>query len=390
MNKRNSLYLFQIMILTTAVFVLFINNTTQVAGDTMLVAYKTHETMTLDGADDEDSWKNASRLVIQNYDGEAVDVDMRFMHNGSHVFFFATWDDPFQNDSRKLWVWNATSSTYDNTGDNEDRFTVAWSNNDASIVCGHNPGTSDGMLFDVWHWKATRTAPAGWTDDKYWDGSGRHSDSKTSGGYSDNSVVVQAGDASAITAKLGNSTAVSAYGAGDLPFWYANGTEIPWSSGTLGGAWEIPTTVGGYLTSLPVGSRGDVLTEAQFASSKWSIETVRKMDTGNADDIPFAVDGEYLFYFAIHDEAGDWAHYKDTSISLTVTFSNDFGGGQKTVYIDVPTTIYEPTTEYETVYVSNNVTITPTEDEAGFPFFLTNIFIVSSMVMIAIIAKRKR
>jgi len=44
--------------------------------------------------------------------------------------------------------------------------------------------------FDVWHWKASRTDPVGYIDDKYWLGmdpdekeGGRKADPKESGGY---------------------------------------------------------------------------------------------------------------------------------------------------------------------------------------------------------------
>jgi hypothetical protein len=187
----------------------------------------------------------------------------------------------------------------------------AWSIGGADIVCGHNAGNSGGdttKLFDIWHWKATRTGPDGWADDKFWDGTGRHADAKTAGGYSDNSVVAQAADSAAITAALGNATDVSAFSDDDRPFWDATGAEISWTAGV--NATPLTDFISGYKTVSPTGSRGDVQTGHQYDGSSWHVEYKRALDTTNDDDLAFAVGTTYTFYLSLHDNSGDEDHFK--------------------------------------------------------------------------------
>jgi hypothetical protein len=285
------------------------------------MAYSTTDPLTLDGQALESFWTTSDQIVISDIEGSGYDVTVKAANNGSHVFVYATWDDPIANNTRKGWAFNGTA--WDNVGGNEDRIEFAWATSGASIVCGHNPGTADGMLFDIWHWKASRTGPAGWADDKYWDGSGRHSDSKTAGGYKDNSVVAQADNASAITDALGNSSAVAAFSDDDRPFWDSNGEEISWTGGV--NATPLSDFIAGYMTDAPTGSRGDVLTGSSHNGTAWHVEFVRALNTTNsADDITFTEGVAVPFYLAVHDNAGDDSHYRaggatPTEFSLTVT-----------------------------------------------------------------------
>jgi hypothetical protein len=226
---------------------------------------------------------------------------------------YATWTDATESNTRSGWSYDG--ATWTNVGGNEDRMNFAWSIGGAGIVCGHDPSGDATVLFDVWHWKATRTGPANWADDKYWDGTGRHADAKTAGGYSDNSVVAQAADGAAITAALGNSSSVAVFSNDDRPFWNATGAEISWSAGV--NATPLTNFISGYNTTLPTGSRGDVHTGSRYDGSAWHVEYSRALDTGNNDDIAFSVGTTNTFYLSLHDNAGDSAHLKYGGFSPT-------------------------------------------------------------------------
>jgi hypothetical protein len=295
------------------------------AQDASLTAYATSATITLDGEDSEAAWDDADSLVLSDVDGEGIDITLKALHDDTYVYIFAHWNDATENNRRKGWVFDG--ATWTNLGEDEDRMNFAWSIGGEEIVCGHNAGNSGGgstMLFDIWHWKATRTAPDGWTDDKYWSGDGRHGDAKSAGGYSDNSVVKQAADGAAITSALGNSTDVSAFSDDDRPFWDSSGAEISWSAGV--NATPLTDFISGYKTVRPTGSRGDVQAESVFEHGDWHVEYKRALDTGNADDdIIFAIGSTYTFYVSTHNNSTEGAHYIYPTASspgaLTLEFS---------------------------------------------------------------------
>jgi hypothetical protein len=271
---------------------------------TTLMVYDTTDTITLDGDASEAAWSSADTLIIPDVDGSGVDVTLKALSDGTNVYVYATWNDTTKHDTRKGWAYNGTD--WENVGGNEDRISIAWGLGTA-IACGHNPASADEMLFDVWHWKAARTALAGWTDDKFWDGSGRHGDAKTAGGYSDNSVVAQAGSPAAITSALGNSSPVAAFSNDDRPYWDSTGAVIAWTNGA--NSTPIADYVHGYNSTVPTGSRGDVLSSSSHNGTAWHVEFMRALDTGNsADDIAF--DGSPIpFFVAVHNNSGGSNHF---------------------------------------------------------------------------------
>lgn len=295
-----------LVVLAFFVTVLFASQNVVAQSDETLTAINTTDTITIDGDNMESAWNNAEALIIPSIDGSGIDVVLKALSDDTYIYIFAAWNDSVMDNTRKGWSYNGTH--WENVGGNEDRIEFAWSLG-ADMVCGHDPGTADAMLFDIWHWKASRTAVDGWTDDKYWDGSGRHSDAKTAGGYSDNSVVAQAENASVITTALGNSTTVVAFSDDDRPFWDNNGVEITWVGGV--NSTSVSNFVNGYKTVVPTGSRGDVLSESVHNGTAWNVEFKRALDTGNTDDdLAFSAGSSVPFHLAVHNNSGDDLHYK--------------------------------------------------------------------------------
>ncbi|MHA1963756.1 MAG: ethylbenzene dehydrogenase-related protein [Candidatus Thorarchaeota archaeon] len=332
-----------------------------------LMASETTDTITIDGETLESAWNDAEALIIPSIEGSGIDVVLKALADDTNIYVFAAWNDSTMDNTRKGWAYNGTH--WENVGGNEDRIEFAWSLG-ADIVCGHNPATADSMLFDVWHWKASRTAVGGWADDKYWDGSGRQSDAKTAGGYSDNSVVAQADNASAITTALGNSTNVAAFSNADRPFWDNNGVEIVWTAGV--NATPIGDFIKGYKSVLPTGSRGDVVAESVYNGTAWNVEFKRALDTGNVDDdIAFDAGSSTPFYVAVHNNSGDDNHYRAGGATPT-TFQLSVPS------VSTPTTTTTPST-------------TPTTPPPGFDqTLLIGAAIVGILVVVVIIVFVKR
>ncbi len=280
-------------------------NIVAVTQGTTLTVYSTTEVITIDGDATESAWSSADVVIIPDIDGSGVEVTLKALTDGTYIYVFATWNDTTKHDTRKGWSFNGTD--WSNVGGNEDRITIAWGLGSA-IVCGHNPGTNDTMLFDIWHWKAARTSHAGWTDDKFWDGSGRHGDAKTAGGYRDNSVVAQAGSPAAITSALGNSSPVAAFSDDDRPYWDISGNVIAWTNGA--NSTPVGDFIYGYNSTIPTGSRGDVITESIHNGTAWNVEFKRALDTGNAaDDIAFSAGSTIPFHVAVHNNSGGANHF---------------------------------------------------------------------------------
>ncbi|MFQ5979305.1 MAG: ethylbenzene dehydrogenase-related protein [Candidatus Heimdallarchaeota archaeon] len=283
----------------------------EVSTGTTLTVYKTTAAVTLDGDASEAAWTNADSITITNIENSGQDVVIKAIHDGTYIYVHGYWDDVNKSNERRHWIYNGTH--WNNTGLDEDRLNFGWAIGSNTIACVHGAkGTGDGdaaMDMDVWHWKASRTEPAGYADDKYWSGTGRHGDDKTGGSYKDNSVVKQAGSAQNITDALGNTTSVSAFSDADRPYWMNNGTIIDWGGNGANATALDSSNIVGYTTSLAIGSRGDILTKATYASAHWSVEMKRKLDTGHTDDdIIFAEGGSYKFFVSIHNQATEGDH----------------------------------------------------------------------------------
>ena len=374
--KKNSNLIKFLAIATFFTIVLFMlsQNTARPNQDTTLIAYSTTGDITLDGISSESFWDTADQVVISDIGGSGFDVSISATHNGSHMFVFAEWTDDVKDNIRKQWEFNG--SHWNNNGFNEDRITFFWSNGTVTPVCGHyvsSPNAAAGFQGDIWHWKATRTDPAGWADDKYFDGTGRHSDSKASGGYNDNSVLAQMikkGNSSAeITTVLNNGSTVSTFKVGDLPYWDASGNIISWTSGANTSV--LTDIIGGQPTTLPIGSRGDVQVGSNHDGTAWSVEYTRKLDTGHSeDDVMFSTGNSYSFSVAVHNKSGDASHFTDSGLTLEVSAN------------EAPTTTTEaPTTTTE-------APTTTTTTSASTPGLFVTVGIISIVTLVAFRRKK--
>jgi hypothetical protein len=247
-----------------------------------------------------------------------TEVTLSAAYNDTDLWIRATWTDDTMNTGRRSWTWNG--SGWVNNGGNEDRlglmFSIAAPTAFETAGCWaacHIASEPNYMGFpadstntaDLWHWKAGRTAPAGYSDDQ-WVGivdleaeevTGRANDAAEGGGYSDNSS--EAGDSPAFIyapdalygGALNSDTAV-AY----------EGQELP-----------VGHTVPGYLTSRPVGSRGDIESGSFYVRSvdgtgRWFVVLHRAMDTAQPDDAVFAPGNSYVFGVAVFNDGGGKQH----------------------------------------------------------------------------------
>jgi hypothetical protein len=236
------------------------------------------------------------------------------------------WADVTKNDQRKRWSFDG--STWSQSSDNEDRVAFIWDmQNDGFATTGTCQGmchfplmyTAAGTV-DAWHWKATRTNPAGYADDKWWDNgnfgteSGRLSDPGQKP-YVDNID----GDAPIFQAESdpgSNATFLVTVPDGMKE-------AVAWTDG----AWQSGDVLPGYVMRRGAGSRVDVFTTATHNGTQWTVVFRRKLDTGDTEgDILFELGQVYDFQVTTWDNSGGVSH--DTSeqtniFTMTIPMTSD-------------------------------------------------------------------
>ncbi len=247
-------------------------------------------------------------VITPNVPAIFTALDGEYLASGE-IRLRASWNDATKNDQRKRWIFDGTDWTQ--SSENEDRVAFIWDTQGDDFV---TTGTCAGMchppdrmytaagIVDVWHWKATRTNPAGYADDKYWDdgaagtASGRHSDSGQPP-FSDN----PAGSPPASMA-LGDAGVNAAF-LFDRPVGTAE--TVPYTAG----AWAAGDTLPGYTHAPGSGSRVDTRSIGTHDGTSWTTTFRRKLDTGDREsDLLMLVGNTYSFQVATFDNAGGIGH----------------------------------------------------------------------------------
>ncbi|MBC8280579.1 MAG: hypothetical protein H8E48_07330 [Chloroflexi bacterium] len=274
-------------------------------------------TASLDVADT--AWSSAPMLTvaatpIEGIDGgtPAATIKVQAVYNDSDIWLRFEWPDPTKSQTR-LWTYDGTSWS---KGGNEDRLGLYWQistldqfgTRGCAALC-HDAASDpdewymitpkDGQRADNWHWKAQRSLPVGYVDDKWLGGvledpsdveSANHGDSKDSGGYSSNAS--EDGKSPAfMPPDLGSAVLIKS-------------EAIPLDASMITAGVQVPKE----MLERPVGSRGDINSMAVYENATWTTVMHRKMDTDNNDDVQFNPARTYPFGVAVFDNAGGFKH----------------------------------------------------------------------------------
>ncbi|WP_298036712.1 diguanylate cyclase [uncultured Desulfuromonas sp.] len=316
---------------------------------TVLTALQTDAAVAIDGNASEAAWAKPTPLEIRVSDGSIgiVTATLKALYDTDHLYLLARWPDPRPDVSKKEWLFDAgegrwTSATYTNRrGEtlplDEDRFTVMWNIGDSvkgfntaacAMLCHgdrmHTNGPDERV--DIWHWKAARTNPLGYADDKWLD-------NKIEEGYSHEArEAAHHGDARDKTAGIA--------GLGGNYHANARQTEIGGQTVSVPWHWEpeakgedalfitqeeiasgeaVPVeaisgidrsrNIPGTILHRPAGSRGDIAARGEWANGFWTLELKRKLVTGQDDDVQFDVRKLYRFGVALMDNSGGFDAY---------------------------------------------------------------------------------
>ena len=238
----------------------------------------------LDGQGTEQAWQRArplqitTRRVVPPLDESTTTVELSAVHTDSHLYLLARWQDATcDNVDHKPWVWNDQKGAYEEGPDREDMFSVAFEHTglfDANMLSGQE------AVWDVWHWKATRTNPAGYAMDR------------------SHRYTRQEPEDKAKAYSLAN-------GGGQV--WIARPED---SGDTIERKQPAPASrqgdrVAQYVVGTPTGSAADVSAKGACSDGWWTLELGRKLNTGHPDDTAFNTRQSYRFAVATHDRTGD-------------------------------------------------------------------------------------
>ncbi len=302
----------------------------------------------LDGETSDPVWRNIAPLVVTtnhggNFDGTGeTRIEVRAVHDDAFAYFLFVWDDPTRS-LKQLPLkkaadgWTLLHDGYERGDEhkfNEDKFSVLLTTQDLTLAGDHTfhagpqplpdaPPTSTGRglhyttdsnsFVDVWEWKATSTGSAGFMDDDHFGPPAEVAQAQAEGkvpyrggfapdpgtaGYTDNFDVRSGNDfnrviprrlpkdLAAMTATMGPIDLDPDHSDGEQTRWFMTEAESAPYSPYADSRIPIGTVIPGVVVSGAfAGDRADVRGVARWASGRWALEVVRKLDTGSRYDV---------------------------------------------------------------------------------------------------------
>jgi hypothetical protein len=242
-----------------------------------LVSMPVNEAPTIDGYATESLWNTAPAISTLDYSSQRP-ITLQSVYTASEVFFLVTYPVAAPSETHKTWTWDAKEEIYREGPDREDVFVFKWSmsGNDVNLALRE----PEPHHADIWFWKAKRSNPAGYADDKT-----QYLSLKAE----PDSVKIQSEKHGTLYfRRLGD--------AGKAPY------QERYFYTYLG------DRISQYDSVQPQASRGDVRAKGAWHDGQWTIEFARKLDTGHEDDIAFAPGSVYLFGVGCYAMAYDTPH----------------------------------------------------------------------------------
>ncbi|MDH3240671.1 MAG: ethylbenzene dehydrogenase-related protein [Alphaproteobacteria bacterium] len=236
-------------------------------------AVKTTQEIKIDGIASESDWTKAKPFVT--YDPQAkVDLSLKFLYSNDRIYVLASFADKTESRSHKTQTWDDAQQRYRIGLDREDSFVLKWSMEPGPVDL--RVDAESAYKADIWFWKAHRTDPMGFADDKM------HI-------YS----PLRSANAKLVSSKAGLRFYLSRPGDNGQS---AYKTVIHADKKTD----RIPL----FAARQPKGSRADVRAKGVWKDGRWSIEFSRKLVTGHPDDVAFDRRRAYLFGVAKFEISG--------------------------------------------------------------------------------------
>ena len=242
-------------------------------GQSTVVSARVEHPPVVDGDATDLAWARAEEWVTHDPIAD-VDISLKSVHTDQTVFFLVRFPDADESRLHKPWVWNPAQQIYENGPQREDVLVLKWAmehqTTDLSIFAD-KPYSAD-----VWFWKAHRTDPAGFADDKI---------QRLSATQLLNSKPIQSKGGKALFLQRKGDQGRSAYQS-TIHIDY-QGDQIPQ-----------------FTPREPTGSRADIKARGQWQHGTWHLELSRSLVTGHPDDIQFDISRQYRFGISRYEVAG--------------------------------------------------------------------------------------
>ncbi|MEW6088888.1 MAG: ethylbenzene dehydrogenase-related protein [bacterium] len=237
------------------------------SGEQHIVSKKVNSEPVIDGKA-ENMWDNAKSIITHDNIAN-IDVTLKSVHTGKKIFFMAAFPDKDESRTHKSWVWNKTTEIYEIGNDREDVFLFKWNMEPAPVDLSIY---SDNIYkADVWYWKACRTDPLGYADDKI---------DILSTMENRNAVKLES-KSKRIMYLLRNEDKGDAAFRTNLVVTYKG---------------DVVTR---FILQEPTESRKDIKAKGTWNNGIWTIEFSRAIMTGNEDDVQFSLQPGRKFQFGI-------------------------------------------------------------------------------------------
>jgi hypothetical protein len=231
----------------------------------------------IDGQADEPLWATAPAIITLDFSSQRP-ITLKSVYTTDTVFFLVNFPDADASEVHKVWKWDAREEIYREGPEREDVFLFKWSMSGPDVNLALRE--AEPHHSDIWFWKACRTNPAGYADDKW------------------QSISLEAGK---------DTRLIPSPQYGKLYFLrQGDAGEPPWEEKFF---YEYQ---GDRLTKnypqQPIGSRADIRAKGVWHQGQWTIEFARKLDTGHDDDVIFTPGEVYLFGVSRYAMAFDTSH----------------------------------------------------------------------------------
>ena len=234
----------------------------------------------LDGIDGDNAWQGITAVETLDHSSQRP-IEIMSCHDGENVYFKVRSFDLSRSDTHKTWVWNEGEGIYIQGDDREDCLVLKWKTSGGNMSYHHE--VAEPHTADVWFWKARRTNPAGYFDDKH---------QVVSQTASEDVFAYPSDKYGTLYITRKGDSGRSAY---EEKFFFEN---------------KGPA-VHKFYPREPQGSRADIKGKGKWENNYWTIEFSRKLDTGHADDIVISKDKECEFGICLYEMAAtgiepDW------------------------------------------------------------------------------------
>lgn len=241
-----------------------------------ITSIQVKEAPVLDGSAGDSAWDLAKSYTVKDIRMN-VPVTISSVHTEDSVFFLVSYPDPTEDFFHKPWLWDKELKMYTLGQQKEDAFVFRWNLGINEVDL--SDFSDDDFTSDLWYWKANRSNPAGYADDKY-----------------DVLSSLKEKKSAEIISKTGKNRYLLRE-ADQGKECYEQLVPIEYQGDILNQ----------FKVITPEGSRADVKAKGVWKDGIWLIEFARKLKTGHTDDVQFELmsGNRYLFGVSIKSLYGE-------------------------------------------------------------------------------------